>query len=122
MFTTTIQGTEYPLATTLRVAYKVQGQHNHMPYAEVFKRIGDMGIEEQINILYAAFQVANPDQCKTITAEVFRDYYLDNYDLKTVMEQLQEVIKGITGATDEEMEQMSDAVNPSEGNLTPVLG
>ena len=27
MVTTTINGVEYPLATTLRVAYKVQGEH-----------------------------------------------------------------------------------------------
>ena len=37
--TTTINGTEYSLGTTLRVAYKVQGQHNHKPYTEVFQLV-----------------------------------------------------------------------------------
>ena len=42
MVTTTINGVDYELATTLRVAYKVQGQHNHAPYSKVFSEISDM--------------------------------------------------------------------------------
>lgn len=30
-----LNGTEYPLATTLRVAYKIQGQHNHKAYSKI---------------------------------------------------------------------------------------
>lgn len=94
---TTIYGKEYELSTTLRVAYKVQGQHNHKPYTEVFQGLGDMTLEQQINILYASFQCANPDAAKEITAQKFLDYYLDNYNLKVVMDQLQAVVKGIMG-------------------------
>lgn len=109
---TVIDGQEYPLATTLRVAYMVQGQHNHKPYTEVFKNIGDMTVEDQIGILYAAFCCANPgvQDIKTgkmrpqFTREEFQNYYLDNYNLKDLMDQLQEVIKGIMGTTDEEFE------------------
>lgn len=114
MLTTKINGTEYELSTTLRVAYKVQGQHNHKPYTEVFRNLGDMSLEQQINILYAAFQCANPQVCAKITAQVFLDYYLDNYTLKAVMQQLQAVVKGIMGEMDEaeaENEETEDSGN-----------
>ena len=90
---------EYNLATTLRVAYAVQGQHNHKPYTEVFQQIGSMTLEDQIAILYAAFACANKEEAKFITRQNFLDYYLDNYTLSNVMSQLQAVIEGITGKT-----------------------
>ena len=114
MLTTIINGAEYPLSTTLRVAYKVQGQHNHKPYTEVFKGLGDMTLEQQINILYASFQCANPDQAKFITSQQFLDYYLDTYNLKTVMDQLQAVVKGIMGAEDEDAPVANDEVTSQE--------
>ena len=94
---THVCGRDVDLATTLRVAYQVQGQHNHKPYAEVFQGIGEMGVEQQIDILYAAFECANPILKQEITKQKFRDYYLDNYNLKDLMSQLQEVVKGIMG-------------------------
>ena len=89
----TIKGVDYPLATTLRVAYKVQGQHNHKAYSKVFAEIGDMSLEDQIGILFAAFQVANPEV--KLTQPQFLDHYLDNYNLKVLMDQVKEVIQGI---------------------------
>ena len=94
---TVINGVEYPLATTLRVAYLVQGQHNHKPYTEVFKDIGDMSIEDQIGIIYCAFKCANTDSTVIMTKQNFIDYYLDNFTLKEVINQLQEIVKGIMG-------------------------
>lgn len=93
--TVRINGVDYPLATTLRVAYKVQGQHNHKAYSKIFAEIGDMPLEDQIGILYAAFQIANPEV--KMLQNVFLDYYLDNYNLKVVMEQVKEVVQGIMG-------------------------
>ena len=95
--TTVINGQEYNLATTLRVAYMVQNQHNHKSYTEVFQSLGDMPLEDQINVLYAAFVCANREQASFITKQIFLDYYLDHYNLKDVMEQLEGVIQGITG-------------------------
>ena len=94
---TIINGVEYPLATTLRVAYLIQGQHNHKPYAEVFKDIGDMTIEDQIGIIYCAFKCANSDSNITMSKQSFIDYYLDNFTLREVLGQLQEIVKGIMG-------------------------
>lgn len=113
--TVMINGTEYPLATTLRVAYKIQGQHNHAPYTEVFKKMGDMHVEEQIGIMYAAFECANPQEVLRIKRKDFEDYYLDNYNLKDLMDQLQAVIKGIMGEDffDEPAEE-SDATDSKE--------
>lgn len=112
---TVINGVEYPLATTLRVAYLVQGQHNHKPYAEVFKDIGDMTIEDQIGIIYCAFKCANADSTVVISKQSFIDYYLDNFTLREVLNQLQEIVKGIMGEDLEEETSNEDApVN--EGN------
>ena len=112
MLTTKINGTEYELSTTLRVAYKVQGQHNHKPYTEIFRNLGEMSLEQQINILYAAFQCANPQACSKITAQTFLDYYLDNYTLKHVMQQLQSVVKGIMGGVEDlESDESEDSGN-----------
>ena len=110
-----INDKEFPLATNLRVAYKVQGQHNHKPYTAVFQSIGDMTIEDQIDILYAAFTVANPDMALTMTQKNFLNYCLDNF--KEVMKMLTGVIKGITGKDEEsEDNESSDDAN-DEGNL-----
>lgn len=112
---TVINGVEYPLATTLRVAYLVQGQHNHKPYAEVFKDIGDMTIEDQIGIIYCAFKCANADSTVVISKQSFIDYYLDNFTLKEVLNQLQEIVKGIMG--EDLIEEAADADAPAnEGN------
>lgn len=97
MLTVKIHGEEYPLASTLRVAYKIQGQHNHKPYTEVFKGIGDMTLEDQIGILYAAFECANPTEVHVIKRQTFLDSYLDTYNLKHMMDHIQAVIKGIMG-------------------------
>lgn len=113
MLTVKIQGREYPLATTLRVAYKIQGQHNHKPYTEVFKSIGEMHLEDQIGILYAAFECANPEEIFKIKRQDFLESYLDTYNLKTMMDHLQEVIKGIMGEDffEESPEENSGATN-----------
>jgi hypothetical protein len=97
MLNVKINGVEYPLATTLRVAYKIQGQHNHKPYTEVFRAIGEMHLEDQIGILYASFECANPSEVFKIKRQDFLDAYLDTYNLKIMMDQIQEVIKGIMG-------------------------
>lgn len=118
MVTTTINGDEYPLATTLRVAYQVQGQHNHKPYSKVFADIGDMCIEDQIGILFCAFQVGNPDV--QMLKQSFINYYLDNMNLKQIMDQLKAVIQEITGFEEPAESTQSDAAKTetasSEGN------
>ena len=112
---TVINGVEYPLATTLRVAYLVQGQHNHKPYTEVFKDIGDMSIEDQIGIIYCAFKCANTDSTVIIPKQNFIDYYLDNFTLKEVINQLQEIVKGIMGE-DLTEETSNEGAPVNEGN------
>lgn len=111
----TLNGQDFPLATNLRVAYKVQGQHNHKPYTEVFQSIGDMTIEQQIDILFAAFSVANPDVAITMNQKNFLNYCLDNFNLKTVMKMLTQVIKGITGEDEVSTDEASEQPD-SEGN------
>ena len=97
MLTVNIKGAEYPLATTLRVAYKVQGQHNHKSYTEVFKGIGEMHLEDQVGIVYASFECANPSEVFKIKRQDFLEAYLDTYNLKTLMAHIQEIIEGIMG-------------------------
>lgn len=113
MLTVKIKGTEYPLATTLRVAYKVQGQHNHKPYTEVFKALGDMVLEDQIGIVYAAFECANTDQAFKIKRQDFLEAYLDEYNIKLMMEQIKEIIRGIMG------EDFFDENEAAQGDTSP---
>lgn len=115
MITIKLKDREYNLASTLRVAYKVQGQHNHAPYSKVFEKLGEMTLEEQIDILYAAFEVANPDEAKFINHKVFLDEYLDNYTLSEVMNQLQEVIKGIMGTESSDSTTTNTGAEVSQG-------
>ena len=92
----------YPISTSLRVAFKIQGMHNHAPYAKVFATVADMPIEDQIGIVYAGFSVANPEDAKTITLQKFIDHCLDTYDLSVVMGMINDIIKGIMGKLIEE--------------------
>lgn len=117
--TVCIKGVEYALATTLRVAYKIQGQHNHKPYSDIFASIGNMTLEDQVGILYCAFQVANPEV--KITRQEFLDHCLDNYTLKLVLEQVKEVIKGIMGADDDDW-VCPDCGESVEGNFCSNCG
>lgn len=112
--TVNILGTEYPLATTLRVAYKVQGQNGHKPYTEIFSQMGNMPIEKQIGILYAAFEVANPTAIFEITHQKFLDYYLDNYNVSVIMGQMKEVVSGILG--EDLVDTAESAGTSNEGN------
>lgn len=97
-----INGVEYALDTTLRVAYKVQGMNNHKPYSKVFEELGDMLLEKQIEILYVAFQIANPEFAREFTQSMFFNYYLEHFNLKEVMAQLKSVVQGVLGESDEE--------------------
>lgn len=88
---------DYDLSTSLRVAYVVQGQHNHKPYTEVFSKIGEMTIEQQIDIIYASFKCENPEAAKDISSANFRDWALDNLKIKEVMTIIKFIVTGIAG-------------------------
>lgn len=93
----TINDREYQLATTLRVAFKVQGMHGHKPYIEIFQSMSDMPVEQQIGIIWAAFEVQNPDEAKAITQIGFQNYVLDHLILKDLMEILQSISAAMMG-------------------------
>ena len=99
MNTVKFKDKEYPLATTLRVAYRIQGHHNHKPYAEIFKGIGDMTLEDQVGIIYESFLCGSRYDLnvQNIKRTEFLEDFLDNYTLSEMMNMLQEVIKGIVG-------------------------
>lgn len=97
MLTIVINDKEYELATTLRVAYNIQGQHNHKSYLEIFGEIDKMTLEQQIGIVYSAFQAANQEETKFIKANEFLNVFLDTYNLKELMDYVQSIIKGIMG-------------------------
>lgn len=112
-----INGVEYPLATTLRVAYKVQGQHNHEPYSRVFERIGEMTVEEQIGIVYAAFTCANAQESATFPEPMFRNYMLDHFNLRELLDLMQGIIKGVMGEDTSEKVDTSTVEDAEEGNV-----
>lgn len=112
MLSINLFGQEYALSNKLRVAYRVQGQHDHKPYTEVFSGVGDMPIEDQIGIIYESFWCANPEARDKITRQQFLEEYLDKYDVKTLMEQLREIIQGIMGVKDDDLAVAASEANP----------
>ena len=99
MLTINLNGNEYPLACNLRVAYVLQNQHNHESYSSILSRVGEMPLEQQIDILYIAFQVANPETAKTFTREMFRMYVLDHdeFNASVILNIIKDIISGILG-------------------------
>ena len=99
MVTINLNGNEYPLACNLRVAYVLQNQHNHESYSSILSRVGDMPLEQQIDILYIAFQVANPETAKTFTREMFRTYILDHdeFNAYVMLDMIKSIVSGILG-------------------------
>ena len=112
MLSINLLGQEYALSNKLRVAYRVQGQHDHKPYTEVFSGVGDMPIEDQIGIIYESFWCANPEARDKISRQQFLEEYLDKYDVKTLMEQLREIIQGIMGVKDDDLAVAASEANP----------
>lgn len=115
-FSVTIDGKEYPLATTLRVAYIIQGQNNHKPYTEVFQGIDKMPVENQVDMIYAAFKCANPVIAAEMSCNKFRDYFLDHMNLKDLMDLLQGLVEGIMGKSSESETTENIAEVSEKGN------
>lgn len=101
----TIGETDYTLATSLRVAYVIQGMNNHKAYLDVFKEIDKMTIEKQVEFLYAAYSVAATDT--PMPKNDFLNICLDNLDLSGVMGAIKQIIEGITGKTLKSLEEES---------------
>ena len=99
MLTINLNGNEYPLACNLRVAYVLQNQHNHESYSSILSRVGEMPLEQQIDVIYAAFQIANPETAKTFTREMFRMYVLDHdeFNASVILQMIKKIISGILG-------------------------
>ena len=100
--TITINDKEFPLSTTLRVAFVLQGQHGHKSYIEIFRDMGEMTVEQQIGVLWASFSVANAEEAKTITHAGFQNYCLDNMNLGDLMNKLKAISQAMMGDTDSE--------------------
>lgn len=118
MATIMINGSEYTLACTLRVAYELQGQHNHKPYSEILSSVGEMTLEQQIDVLYIAFRVGNPEIAKTFTREMFRSYLLDHAEFNTMVliKLIKKVIAGILGKELPEVDGNANADTSSGKN------
>ena len=99
MVTINLNGNEFPLACNLRVAYVLQNQHNHECYSSILSRVGEMPLEQQIDVIYAAFQIANPETSKTFTREMFRMYVLDHdeFNASVILNIIKDIISGILG-------------------------
>ena len=101
MITITLNDNKYQLSDKLRVAFKFQEVNNHKPYMQLFDGMADMPIEKQIQLIWVAFEMANPgtasfeNPSKAMQWPEFRDYCLDNINLNDIMEIIQGIIEGI---------------------------
>lgn len=110
----TLGGKTYTLAANLRVAYNVQGQHNHRSYMEIFKEVDSMPIEDQIGIIYEAAKVGSngnvPSRADFLSA------YLDdpNASIVNMMKTLKQIYEGIVGQKLEAPEENTDNQESTE--------
>lgn len=102
-------GEEYPLATTLRVAYAIQGKFNHKPYAQIFQELDTLGIDGQLKLLYTAFNLANPN---VATEAEFINYHLDHGNLSEINVLIAKLLEGITfnGLSPEEVARRKNEI------------
>lgn len=118
-----IEDKEYELATTLRVAYLVQGQHNHANYIDVFSSIDKLSLEDQIGIIWASFVAANPNESKLIGRLKFQDFIMDTFDLGTLMDLIQKILEGVMGTKFTENKSDTENVSQqSDEDFTKELG
>lgn len=87
------KGETYEMSTSLRVMYKLQSKLGNKPYMEIFQDIKSMRLEEQIKMLFIAFDNANPKAC---TEMEFLNEALDNWGLSHVTNAVGELIQQIT--------------------------
>lgn len=111
-----IDGTFYEYASTLRVAYDLQGQFNHKPYMEVFSGMSEMKVEDQLKVLYTAFKVGNPDVAIDITFTKFMNYYFDNFNLKNLLDDIKLFSARMLGKDSLDDEEDSKGKTGIEGN------
>jgi hypothetical protein len=119
-----LRGIEYDLSAKLRVAFLIQKANNHKPYSEVFKTIGSAPLEKQIEVIYLAFQVENPDKAKEIDQQQFLNILLDDSNLTSILELMGAVIEGImyNGLSEEEIEEKKAKNQEAARNLKSLPG
>lgn len=93
MVTIKFKGEEYELSTKLRVAYEIQNKFGHKPYMEIFQDIQTMKLEDQIKMIYVAFNLMNPDVC---TETVFREEVFDSWNLTIITQTIANLVEAIT--------------------------
>ena len=114
-----LDGCEYELATTLRVAYKLQGYNNHKSYLEIFQNIGEMTLEKQIEILYTAFEVANPSEIDRWNKTTFLNCVLDNYNASQMLHLIEGVTTAIMGVENTSSQDVDTSADVQEDS-TPT--
>ncbi|MGN1230065.1 MAG: hypothetical protein ACI4T5_10500 [Prevotella sp.] len=70
--------------------------------------------------MYCAFQCANPLMVKEMPLKDFTNYYLDNMNLKDLLEQLQALVHGIMGEDPEAPAEQSERNVAAEENENAV--
>ena len=101
------QGEEYELSSKLKVAFLIQKAFNHKPYTEVFRDIGNLGIERQIEIIWLAFKEENPEVALGLNLAKFQEGLFEDSNVTYIYEALTGVIEGIMyhGMSEEEIEE-----------------
>ena len=104
----TMNGQDYEVKTTLRVAYQMQAEFGHKPYMQILQDVDKLKLEQQIKLLYIGFNLANPN---VMTFQQFLDYWLDNGAFLGITKKMAELVEAITynGMTKEEIEAAKKA-------------
>lgn len=117
----TYKGQEYVLCTTLRTAYTIQNQFGHKPYLKVFNELDNMVLEQQVRLLYIAFNLANPDVC---TEKEFFEDMLDSGSIIALNTTIAKLIEAISfnGLSEEEIAERKKALQAqTQMSITPTM-
>jgi hypothetical protein len=86
------KGAEYDISTKLDVAFAIQKAYDHEPYLQVLGSVDQMDLEEQIKLLYTAFNYRNPGVC---TLKEFSDDFIDTGNVELLIEKIGELTEGV---------------------------
>lgn len=117
----TFKGQEYALCTTLRTAYTIQNQFGHKPYLRVFEEIDKMVLEQQVKLLYIAFNLKNPDVC---TEKEFFEEMLDTNSIIGINTSIGQLIEAISfnGLSEEEIAERKKVLQAQTiPSMTPTM-
>lgn len=122
-----MNGKTYELATSLRVVYALKDLTKAKTLQEAINSIGQLDMDGQLELLFAAYKAGGGKNDNTITKEEFMDTLIDTQGVFAIADTVNKIADGLlySGMTPEEvalkkaeMEKQIQAGAASSGKVT----